>query len=92
MFNLFSPAKLNLSLEVNNILDNGLHNLTSIMHTLDLHDEISIRYSQKNKTIFKPPIVESSNNSILDAIHLFQQEFDISNQFEILSILHSSTT
>ena len=85
MFNMFSPAKLNLSLEVNNILDNGFHNLTSIMHTLDLHDEISIRYSQKNKTIFKPPIVESNNNSILDAIQLFQQEFDINNQFEIVT-------
>ena len=85
MFNLFSPAKLNLSLEVNNLLDNGLHNLTSIMHTLDLHDEISISYSQKNKTTFKPAIVESSNNSILDAIYLFQQEFGSNDQFEIIT-------
>jgi len=85
MFNLFSPAKLNLSLEVNNLLDNGFHNLTSIMHTLDLHDEISISYSQKNKTTFKPAIVESSNNSILDAIYLFQQEFGSNDQFEIIT-------
>ena len=85
MFNLFSPAKLNLSLEVNNLLDNGLHNLTSIMHTLDLHDEISISYSQKNKTTFKPAIVEASNNSILDAIYLFQQEFGSNDQFEIIT-------
>ena len=55
------------------------------MHTLDLHDEISISYSQKNKTTFKPAIVEASNNSILDAIYLFQQEFGSNDQFEIIT-------
>ncbi|MQG25189.1 MAG: hypothetical protein FI672_03510, partial [SAR202 cluster bacterium] len=77
MFNLLSPAKLNLSLEVNSLLDNGFHNLTSIMHTLHLHDEISISYSKNTKTVFIPSTVEDSNNSILDAVHLFQKEFYI---------------
>ena len=83
MFNLFSPAKLNLSLEVNGLLDNGFHTLTSIMHTLDLHDEISINYSKNTKTLFQPSTVEASNNSILDALNLFQQEFDINDAMEI---------
>ena len=51
MFNLLSHAKLNLSLEVNSLLDNGFHNLTSIMHTLHLHDEISISHSKNTKTV-----------------------------------------
>ena len=84
MFNLLSPAKLNLSLEVNSLLDNGFHNLTSIMHTLHLHDEISISYSKNTKTVFIPSTVEGSNNSILDAVRLFQQEFHIQDQVEIV--------
>ena len=85
MFNLLSHAKLNLSLEVNSLLDNGFHNLTSIMHTLHLHDEISISQSKNTKTIFIPSTVEGSNNSILDAIYLFQQEFGSNDQFEIIT-------
>ena len=92
MFNLLSPAKLNLSLEVNSLLDNGFHNLTSIMHTLHLHDEISISQSKNTKTIFIPSTVEGSNNSILDAVHLFQQEFNIQDQVEIVTTKNIPTS
>ena len=92
MFNLLSPAKLNLSLEVNSLLDNGFHNLTSIMHTLHLHDEISISQSKNTKTIFIPSTVEGSNNSILDAVHLFQQEFHIQDQVEIVTTKNIPTS
>ena len=92
MFNLLSPAKLNLSLEVNSLLDNGFHNLTSIMHTLHLHDEISISQSKNTKTIFIPSTVEGSNNSILDAVHLFQQEFHIPDQVEIVTTKNIPTS
>ena len=64
MFNLLSPAKLNLSLEVNSLLDNGFHNLTSIMHTLHLHDEISISQSKNTKTISRCKPVYSSKSKI----------------------------
>ena len=92
MFNLLSPAKLNLSLEVNSLLDNGFHNLTSIMHTLHLHDEISISHSKNTKTVFIPSTVEGSNNSILDAVHLFQQEFHIPDQVEIVTTKNIPTS
>ena len=92
MFNLLSHAKLNLSLEVNSLLDNGFHNLTSIMHTLHLHDEISISYSKNTKTVFIPSTVEGSNNSILDAVHLFQQEFHIPDQVEIVTTKNIPTS
>ena len=92
MFNLLSHAKLNLSLEVNSLLDNGFHNLTSIMHTLHLHDEISISQSKNTKTIFIPSTVEGSNNSILDAVHLFQQEFHIQDQVEIVTTKNIPTS
>ena len=92
MFNLLSHAKLNLSLEVNSLLDNGFHNLTSIMHTLHLHDEISISYSKNTKTVFIPSTVEDSNNSILDAVHLFQQEFHIQDQVEIVTTKNIPTS
>ncbi len=92
MFNLLSHAKLNLSLEVNSLLDNGFHNLTSIMHTLHLHDEISISHSKNTKTVFIPSTVEGSNNSILDAVHLFQQEFHIQDQVEIVTTKNIPTS
>ncbi|MQG84389.1 MAG: 4-(cytidine 5'-diphospho)-2-C-methyl-D-erythritol kinase [SAR202 cluster bacterium] len=92
MFNLLSPAKLNLSLEVNSLLDNGFHNLTSIMHTLHLHDEISISYSKNTKTVFIPSTVEDSNNSILDAVHLFQKEFYIQDQVKIVTTKNIPTS
>ena len=92
MFNLLSHAKLNLSLEVNSLLDNGFHNLTSIMHTLHLHDEISISHSKNPKTVFIPSTVEGSNNSILDAVHLFQQEFHIPDQVEIVTTKNIPTS
>ena len=92
MFNLLSHAKLNLSLEVNSLLDNGFHNLTSIMHTLHLHDEISISHSKNTKTVFIPSTVEGSNNSILDAVHLFQQEFHIPDQVEIVTTKNIPTS
>ena len=92
MFNLLSHAKLNLSPEVNSLLDNGFHNLTSIMHTLHLHDEISISHSKNTKTVFIPSTVEGSNNSILDAVHLFQQEFHIPDQVEIVTTKNIPTS
>ena len=92
MFNLLSHAKLNLSLEVNSLLDNGFDNLTSIMHTLHLHDEISISHSKNTKTVFIPSTVEGSNNSILDAVHLFQQEFHIPDQVEIVTTKNIPTS
>jgi len=37
-----APAKINLSLAVGRLLPNGLHQLTSIMQTIDLADELTL--------------------------------------------------
>ena len=84
MFSSISPAKLNLSLEVNDLLTNGLHNITSIMHTLSLSDKITINYSDEIKSVFLPTIINNMDNSIIDTIILFKNKFNIHESFEVV--------
>ena len=84
MFSSISPAKLNLSLEVNDLLTNGLHNITSVMHTLSLSDKITINYSDEIKSFFLPTIINNMDNSIIDTIILFKNKFNIHESFEVV--------
>lgn len=88
MYSSISPAKLNLSLEVNNLLKNGFHNITSIMHTLSLSDKISINYSDEIKSVFLPTIINNMDNSIIDTIILFKKKFNIHESFEVVIKKH----
>ena len=46
---ILSPAKLNLSLRVNNILKNGYHSISSYVLFLDLFDKLFIKNSSQNR-------------------------------------------
>ena len=35
-------AKINLTLYVGNVLENGYHNIDTVMHTVELHDIITL--------------------------------------------------
>ena len=43
----FAPAKINLFLDVLNKREDGYHNLSMIMQTIDLYDEIEIEKTEK---------------------------------------------
>ena len=48
---VLSPAKLNLSLKVYNLLDNGYHSISSYVFFLDLFDKLFIRKSSQNSVV-----------------------------------------
>ena len=52
-----SFAKINFTLEILGKLNNEFHSISSLMHTVDLHDEISIN----NSKILN---IETSQNTI----------------------------
>ena len=68
-------AKLNLSLKVIGKMDNGFHELESIMVPIcDLYDEL---YFEENDSYdFNVSGFEVSNNSILKAAYLFQKKYN----------------
>lgn len=41
---ILSFAKINLSIDVTGVLDNGMHQVDMIMHQLSFHDDVTIRY------------------------------------------------
>jgi len=46
-------AKINLYLDVSSVRDDGFHNIKSVMHSVTLCDDISIKYSPSKKTSIK---------------------------------------
>ena len=48
---ILSPAKLNLSLKINNLLDDGYHSISSYVFFLDLFDKLYIKKSSFNNVI-----------------------------------------
>ena len=48
---ILSPAKLNLSLNVNGLLENGYHSISSYVFFLDLFDKIDIIESPLNNVL-----------------------------------------
>ncbi len=73
--NVIAPAKLNLSLDVLGLLDNGYHSLDMLMQTVDIYEKISITKSEDltlrlpNSTV---PINEK-NTAIKAAIAFFKE-------------------
>ena len=50
-----TPAKLNLHLEVVGRRDDGYHDLSTVMHAIDLYDEITLRVNPD------PDVLERAN-------------------------------
>ncbi len=46
---LKSYAKVNLALDIKGILDNGYHELETILQQLDLHDEVLVRWTEEEE-------------------------------------------
>lgn len=75
-------CKVNLALDVLGVLENGYHDLRMIMVPIDFFDEIEIIkndemvYECQRKSIYF-----DENNTIVKAINLMKQEFNITDNF-----------
>ena len=43
---VFSFAKINLSIDVTGVLENGMHQVDMIMQQLSFHDDVTVRYEE----------------------------------------------
>lgn len=46
---ILSFAKINLSIDVTGLLDNGMHRVDMIMQQLSFHDDVTVRYEKKTE-------------------------------------------
>lgn len=85
---LKSFSKVNLSLNVNRKLKNGLHEIQSYYCLINLNDKIKIRKIEKNrdKVVFKGPFakhIKKSNNSIINLLKLLRKLKLISSCYSV---------
>jgi len=81
--NLESPAKLNLSLEVIGILETGFHEISSIMQSLDLHDEITFYESSDLEISCSVPELADQNNLIFQVVSKLKTEYSVGRGVKI---------
>ena len=85
---LKSFSKINLSLNVNKKLKNGLHEIQSYFCLINLNDKIKIRKIENNrdKVVFKGPFakqIKKSNNSIINILKLLRKLKLISSCYSV---------
>ena len=85
---LKSYSKINLSLNVNNKLKSGLHEIQSYYCLINLIDKIKIikRKKKGDKVFFKGPFIKNikkSNNSIVNLLKLLRKLKLISNYYSL---------
>ena len=82
-----TPAKINLTLEIVGKLENGFHEIKSIMSTINLYDYLTFEISEldyKTNEIFlsgnNPQIPYNEKNLVYKAIELFCETAKITNK------------
>ena len=67
---ILSPAKLNISLNVNSLLENGYHSISSYVFFLDLFDKLYIEKSQYNSVVvdglFRDDLLNNGGDTIIN--------------------------
>lgn len=77
-------AKVNLALDVYNIREDGYHDINSVMVPVSFYDELSINISANTTyTCNRKYIHFDEDNSIVKMIKVFQDEFNLHNEYEI---------
>ena len=79
-----TPAKINLSLEIIDRLENGFHSLSSVMQTVSLYDYLTftLTESNENQIILRgnsPKIPYDEKNIIHKVLKLYLEEANINN-------------
>ena len=79
-----SYGKINLGLWVTGKRPDGYHNIYTVMHTISLKDEITIKPSNFLKVKISSPIIpEGEENIVFKAVKLFEEYTGIPQNFEI---------
>lgn len=85
MKTFFSPAKINLSLDIHYKRDDGYHDLSSLIVGLDFGDLITIEAIKGSKDLLEcndPNIPCDQRNLILKGMYLLRKEFKINDHFK----------
>ena len=89
---ILSPAKLNISLKVNNLLENGYHSISSYVFFLDLFDKLYIEKSSFNSVIvsglFKDDLINNGGDTIINKSISFCKNHYKINQMIRLNFHH----
>ena len=77
-----APAKINLYLDVVSRLDNGFHEIESIMQTVSLHDTVHISVEPCNDDTISlycsnPDIPQDERNIAWKAARMYLDTFDV---------------
>ena len=85
---ILSPAKLNISLNVNSLLDNGYHSISSYVFFLDLFDKLYIEKSSFNSVIisglFKDDLINNGGDTIINkSISFCKNHYKINQNLSI---------
>jgi len=87
---ILSPAKLNISLNVNGLLDNSYHSISSYVFFLDLFDKLYIEKSSFNSVIisglFKDDLINNGGDTIINKSISFCQNHYKTNQNLIIRL------
>lgn len=82
-------AKINLSLDVFNVREDGYHDLKSIMLPLNFYDELEIRRQEKDEYICNRSYIRfDESNSIIKMINAFSKKYNINDHYYVNLIKH----
>ncbi len=86
MLKLESYAKINLCLDIGKKLENGYHELKSVIQQINLSDELSFNELETDKVIVKCniPEIEAENNICHKAAEMIKERFGIKKGIEII--------
>ncbi len=77
-------AKINLSLDVFNIREDGYHDISSIMIPIDFYDELEIAIADEDSFVCSRPFIRyNENNSIRKMITVLKEKYGIKDHHSI---------
>ena len=78
-------AKINLSLDIFNVRENGYHDLNSIMLPIDFYDELEITVSKKDEyRCNRHYIRNSKENSVIKMIQILKERYLLKDHYSIV--------
>ncbi len=77
-------AKINMSLDVFNIREDGYHDINSIMVPIDFYDELEIEKSSRDEYVCnRMHILFNRHNSIIKMINIVKERFHIDDHYSV---------
>ena len=77
-------AKINLSLDVFNIREDGYHDIKSIMIPINFYDELEINIAEKDEYECNKKFIRfNENNSIIKMINVVKEKYNINDHYKV---------